>query len=740
MNMLEVVVGTSLYFTLMAAVATVPLLIVVLLVDQTVGRRMAPAFRSLLWTLVAVRMLVPIALPNTLGVPNLWWAVIEGESPHQAQGGTQSTVQRQANSPPVIPSINVVGATGADLTMPPTRDKSFPTTQPTPPSWRWERLVVLGIISLWPLGAMALLGRAVIGSVRFATRLRRIPAVSDPAVIDLLAEVCRTMLIARVPRVKYVPGLSAPALFGCLRPTLCLPTAERQLPREQLRMVLLHELGHLTRYDGYVAWLLVVVQSVHWFNPLAWFVTRQVAHTRELACDEVVRRFTATSEHRMYGDLIVQFASAKPSVHLGLVGLWFARPIRRLKSRVEACTPELTRRWRVPRLLSIFVVAIVACLGFTDRAPSKVVEPPSPPQVAPASPEVVAAAEKAMARHLDPRPEGAETIEVREYDVSLALAKLTEADPEADAFHWLLTHIRGDGGESPKPALVAANRDSGLITLRMSRHEHAGFAEALEGIERSGAWLIDVEIRFFEVADVQMLGNLRWEEASYATKPFGKLQGLPTVESDGASQAVISMTSTSTAHGSYKTTLLDPGQLQRALANTNRDRRNVTHSAPRVTLFNATGGIVRDEIYAPYLTGSKPSSDPARANEPVISVLSEGSRIELRGVVVDANILELSCRATFSEIDSVHDFGSPGNQHLLQVPRVSQLVFEARGCRFAPGQTLVVAPIARLRERGGPVSSLCFALTPRWSPAMPPRPGAAGEATVYIDETGGEKR
>ncbi len=740
MNIFADPIANGLYFTLVAATAAIPLLLIVLVVDLTLGRRLAPAYRSLLWTLVAVRLLVPIALPNTLGVPNLWWAAVEEGSPHEAPS-VKRTTQPNAESPPVIPATSVMGITGADPSMPLPRAEASPTPRVVKDrSLDWEDFIALGILSLWPIGAFTLLGRAVIGSVRFTSRLRRIPAVSDPVVIDLLAEVCRTMQISRAPRVKYVPGLSAPALFGSIKPTLCLPETEQSLSRDELRMVFIHELAHLVRFDGYVAWVLVVVQSIHWFNPLAWFVTRQVAHTRELACDEAVRRFTATSEHRTYGDLIVRFASARPSVNLGLVGLWFARPIRRLKSRVEACSAERTRRWRLPRPLALVLVALVACVGLSDRAPSRTIETsttlPVPHIV---SPEVVAAAKMAVAQTLDPRPAGSEVIEVRDYDVSHTLAKLLAADPEADPLHWLLTHIRPDGEEFPKPALVATNREAGKITLRMSRNEHTGFAEVLAGIDRSGPWKIDVEVRFFRVTDFEMFGDVDWEKAFYTT-PISdpRQEEWPQADEDLAGEAVISMASTSASHGAFTSALIDEDQMRRAVQNAHQGRRSRILHAPRVTLFNGSGGMMRDEACAPYLTGLARSSDPERQSlEPVVSVLSEGSRLEFRGDVVDAGTLELSCRAIFSEIDSVHEGRIPGTQHVLQVPKVNQVVFQARRCRFSPGQTLIVPSIARLQDGGQPVESLCVALTPRWSPATAPRHDAPTEPTTYIDETGG---
>jgi hypothetical protein len=64
------------------------------------------------------------------------------------------------------------------------------------------------------------------------------------------------------------------------------------------------------------------------------------------------------------------------------------------------------------------------------------------------------------------------------------------------------------------------------------------------------------------------------------------------------------------------------------------------------------------------------------------------------------------------------------------VPQLEEVVVQAHHVRFAPGETLVVAPIARLQERDKPVESLCFALTPIWTPATMPTTPA-----TYIDET-----
>lgn len=721
------------YYMVVAATAVLALFAIVLVVDLLLGRWLAPAIRSLLWTLVALRMLIPIGLPHTAGMPNLWWAAIEGGSPYKTPA-KRSPIQPRPDSPPVIPSEVLTQLVGNDLPMPTPPVDTSPARQPTRDStWDWQMLVGLSLSLIWPLGVLVLFGRTVLASFRFTSRLRRLPAVNDPDVIKVLDEICQTMLIRRAPRVKYVPELSCPALFGCLRPTLCLPVASESLSRSELRMVLIHELAHLVRYDGYVVWLLKLVQAVHWINPLAWFVTRQVAHTRELACDEVVRRFTTPAAHLSYGELIVRFASAKPTVNLGLVGLWFARPVHRLKSRIAACATGRQKRWRIPRPISLLLLALVACVGLTDRAPSSVIEPPAPPQPIVTSPEIITAAEAAMARHRDPRPAGSEVIEEREYDIALALEKLAEADPKADSLQWLLSHIRPDGNDSPKPALVDIERQAGHMTLRMSRNEHARFAEALAGLNRSGPWDVEIQIRFFRVTSLEQLGNLTWNVADAPShlREFHRHEW----PQEAPNEADISMTTIVTAQGPFSTAMLSHDQMRRAVRSVMSNRRNNIPMAPRVRLANETWGLIRDQSYAPYVTGLARSSDPQVSKlEPVVSVYSEGTQMELRGQVVDAETLELSCRAAFSEIESVAEGRLPGTEQVVQVPKINQVVLQAHHVRFTPGQSLVVAPIARMRERNGPVEALCFTLTPIWTPATAPNPSSTQELT-YIDET-----
>src|SRR5206468_3087970 len=75
---------------------------------------------------------------------------------------------------------------------------------------------------------------------------------------------------------------------------------------EELRHVILHELGHLQRHDVAMNWLLTAVRTIHWFNPLAWLAMARVEEERELACDELTLSSLAPHERPGYGRTILK--------------------------------------------------------------------------------------------------------------------------------------------------------------------------------------------------------------------------------------------------------------------------------------------------------------------------------------------------------------------------------------------------------------------------------------------------
>src|SRR5258708_40026147 len=75
--------------------------------------------------------------------------------------------------------------------------------------------------------------------------------------------------------------------IGCLGNPLVTWPGRKAAPAPDLDFegVILHELAHIRRKDHLVAWLELGATLLAWWNPVFWFVRRQMHESRELACD-----------------------------------------------------------------------------------------------------------------------------------------------------------------------------------------------------------------------------------------------------------------------------------------------------------------------------------------------------------------------------------------------------------------------------------------------------------------------
>jgi len=90
--------------------------------------------------------------------------------------------------------------------------------------------------------------------------------------------------------VRYVHSrlVDAPAVMGWFRPIVLIPIAALTgLSSEQLEAVIAHELAHIKRLDCFVNLFQITVETVLFYHPAVWWVSRLIRTERENCCDDV---------------------------------------------------------------------------------------------------------------------------------------------------------------------------------------------------------------------------------------------------------------------------------------------------------------------------------------------------------------------------------------------------------------------------------------------------------------------
>jgi beta-lactamase regulating signal transducer with metallopeptidase domain/HEAT repeat protein len=175
------------------------------------------------------------------------------------------------------------GAVETSLTarIPPARGLSSLARPIIEPAMPW---LVLG----WAIGVMVLCLRLVGGWWR--TRALRVEGVSAvPAWCRAqLTGLSSQLRITRPVSIVASVRVSVPVVLGHLKPVVILPAAVLAgLSPTQLEAILAHELAHVRRHDYLVNLAQSVIETLLFYHPAVWWVSRQVRVAREHCCDDL---------------------------------------------------------------------------------------------------------------------------------------------------------------------------------------------------------------------------------------------------------------------------------------------------------------------------------------------------------------------------------------------------------------------------------------------------------------------
>jgi beta-lactamase regulating signal transducer with metallopeptidase domain len=704
-------IGIGLTWCLLAALAAAPLAVFVWTIDAICGRWMAAKWRCALWTLVAARLLLPVGPPSGLSLQNLW-LTIEGESDHLRLVRSAPEPSGATPAQPVVPWRPAPPARLATDHV----SNDAKGAAPAVPARHWPSEAVA---SVWALVAAGLMLRSTVASWRFARQLRAIPEVDHGTAIDVLVAVCRDLGVRRRPAVKLLPQLATPAVFGAVRPTICLPVESCQdLDAEELRSIMLHEIAHVRRGDGYLSWLIAVVRAVQWFNPIAWLATSRMALYREQACDDAVRGHTAPERRQSYVELLVRLAQRRPSSPLGLLGVGLTRSVRHLAARIAAYQAPDDRRRALPRAVVAGILGLTAVVGLSDAA---TVEPRPNPDATPTvgewmNDERPSAVEQTVS---DPLDDGDDALrEERTYEASAAIEKLSESLPQAEVHRQFLAYLKLPSWDAEN---VQLDEQTGVLRATMTPGQHEAFAEFLTCLERSGPWQVVIRARVLGADQIEALGDIDWESAVRFADPNGPTPrdpfGPDRVGYTTNRELVCSGESESWTFDPFLALVLDKPRWDRIFDEFQRHPRRNIAQCPTTTVFSGQTAIIRDEAQAPFVIGvNYVKGDLVSAAEPRIALLRNGRCLEIHPVVVDEDKLVLQCRLTINKILRVDEVKVPGKDITIQVPQVSQQTINAE-CGLVQGETLLLAPLrGEWQEDDGAREAFLYAISAQWFP------------------------
>ncbi|MDO4331254.1 MAG: M56 family metallopeptidase [Eubacteriales bacterium] len=203
----------------------------------------------------------------------------------------------------------------------------------------------LGIGAVWLTGVITGIGNMAVKQYKLACIWRGNVDVEDPEWISLIEEY---KLKFALPGVKVFQNdlLVSPVTSGCLNPKIVLPY--ENYTEKQLRMVLEHEMNHIKSHDLFWRKVGVLAVWIQWYNPLTYFLSKQLVYQEEVVCDLKSSRNNPYFTQKEYGYFLAGLADNNFS-NMSSIALCESEKavIRRIETMAKMGNVSRPTKWKV---------------------------------------------------------------------------------------------------------------------------------------------------------------------------------------------------------------------------------------------------------------------------------------------------------------------------------------------------------------------------------------------------------
>ena len=223
------------------------------------------------------------------------------------------------------------------------------------------------MVGLWTLGVLALCAWHIGGWIAMQ-RLRTLGVeAAEDRIHTLLARMKNRLGVSRAVRVMTSALVQVPLVIGHVRPLILIPAAVLTgLPTEQLEAIIAHELAHIRRHDYLVNLAQVLIETLLFYHPAVWWISKQIRREREHCCDDLAA--AVVGDRLTYAEALVSVASLHGPVNGLAMAATGGTMLPRIRRVLGVSEREVSRR--PASLAAILATLLLVMLPLLNAHPA----------------------------------------------------------------------------------------------------------------------------------------------------------------------------------------------------------------------------------------------------------------------------------------------------------------------------------------------------------------------------------
>lgn len=230
---------------------------------------------------------------------------------------------------------------------------------------------------LWALVVIILCIGHVGGLFTVRSLRRSATPITDEPTHARLTRLMKRLAIRQRVSLSECARTTIPCVIGFCRPMILLPVGMiANLSPQYLESILAHELAHIRRHDYLVNLAQIAIETLLFYHPAIWWISKQIRAEREHCCDDLAVEIVGDATTYSEALTAIEEIRIDPSHALAL-GATGGSLLHRIERLLNRSTEQPRAAW--PIASSLLAILLMICLAFmTHRRSSAIGQTTAP--------------------------------------------------------------------------------------------------------------------------------------------------------------------------------------------------------------------------------------------------------------------------------------------------------------------------------------------------------------------------
>lgn len=286
--------------------------IIIFITKFIVKNKFSKSWQYYIWFILVLRLLLPFTVEI-----NLVGSIFENNQINTVENTTHTEIKFN----------------DTDLDTQPVQ--TYNNIEVTNESTDYLKLLTSNLWIIWIFGMLILLAIKIVDYRAFISYIRSsISNVEEEDILEIFDDVFIELKLKQNIDIYKSNIVKSPMLIGLFKPFIVIP--QNNINLNELKYIFMHELTHFKRLHILYKWIVQILVCIHWFNPLMYFVNRDINKACELSCDESVLKLLNSEEKNIYGNILISIAQSGITYRNNVVSTTLCEDKKILKERLKS--------------------------------------------------------------------------------------------------------------------------------------------------------------------------------------------------------------------------------------------------------------------------------------------------------------------------------------------------------------------------------------------------------------------